>query len=278
MRRDIVLRLRIGRRGLAILLAVFLLPGVWEAMSETLTMTTYYPSPAGFYKTLTTTARTILARGAGGAVGIGTTDPGSAKLAVMGGGVGIGTNSPSAQLDVRGTVKVSGALAADGQIAGADVLAAGRSVVAEIACGAGLDCKKTGNSVTINLLDPGCRSDGTCNAPEPKCGATAVGTDNCGNACQLTGPACRYQCGSCLAEWALNACIYGAAGANPWRCAQGHGGARSHIFGGSGTCSTPTSTYTYSYTTCDPEYFSSSPSCVSKNYSVSCTAANTLIK
>lgn len=38
--------------------------------------------------------------------------------------------------------------------------------------------------------EPGCTSDGSCSAPTPACGQTTQGTDNCGNPCSRTGPAC----------------------------------------------------------------------------------------
>ena len=36
-----------------------------------------------------------------------------------------------------------------------------------------------------------CVSDGSCNAVDPDCGMTSYGTDNCGESCYKTGPACR---------------------------------------------------------------------------------------
>ena len=76
--------------------------------SETLTLTTYYPSPYGGYARLLTTNKTLLARD-GGAVGIGdvndllSTDT---KLTVYG-RVGIGTDVPSQMLDVDGIAKIN---------------------------------------------------------------------------------------------------------------------------------------------------------------------------
>jgi len=35
-----------------------------------------------------------------------------------------------------------------------------------------------------------CVPDGSCSAPEPVCGETTNGSDNCGNGCSRTGPAC----------------------------------------------------------------------------------------
>jgi hypothetical protein len=82
--------LRFERRAAVGVLAAALLFGAGWAISETLTMTTYYPSPSGVYRRLVTTAQTLLARD-GGSVGIGTTAP-QAKLDVAG-GVRIGASS-----------------------------------------------------------------------------------------------------------------------------------------------------------------------------------------
>ena len=106
-------------------LVVALLVGTTgSALAEELTVTTYYPSPRGVYKELRTTDDALLAL-EGGAVGIGTANPGS-KLSVDGGAtigaaydlltapangllvqgtVGIGTTSPnaSALLDLSST-------------------------------------------------------------------------------------------------------------------------------------------------------------------------------
>jgi len=66
---------------------------------EQLTITTYYPSPYGSYNELSTASNTYLAT-SGGSVGIGTSNPGTAKLAVIGGNVGIGTTTPQAPLHI----------------------------------------------------------------------------------------------------------------------------------------------------------------------------------
>jgi len=60
----------------------FLVTFVYAQQQESITITTYYPSPYGVYKELTTTDNTYLAT-QGGNVGIGTTNPG-AKLDVAG--------------------------------------------------------------------------------------------------------------------------------------------------------------------------------------------------
>ncbi|MBI3548785.1 MAG: hypothetical protein HY078_07095 [Elusimicrobia bacterium] len=68
------------RAGLA---ALLLCCGVLELSSETMTLTTYYPSPLGVYKSLTSTQQATFARD-GGNVGIGTATP-DHKLQVRGG-------------------------------------------------------------------------------------------------------------------------------------------------------------------------------------------------
>jgi hypothetical protein len=109
---DLDIRIRIERRTLVGIMVSALLFGAGIAISETLTMTTYYPSPSGVYRKLVSTAQTFLARD-GGNVGIGTSTPAN-KLSVAGGNaefggrVGIGTNAPQAPLDVRGEIRTTG--------------------------------------------------------------------------------------------------------------------------------------------------------------------------
>ncbi|MFA6316903.1 MAG: hypothetical protein WC943_05740 [Elusimicrobiota bacterium] len=85
-RSDGVIRIEIGRKTAGGLLAAVLLLCAYAAVSETLTMTSYYPSPAGVYQRLITTARTVLARD--------------------GDRVGVGTTNPQARLDVAGAVRM----------------------------------------------------------------------------------------------------------------------------------------------------------------------------
>ncbi|MBI5883075.1 MAG: hypothetical protein HZB91_08225 [Elusimicrobia bacterium] len=76
--REIVIRIRFGRgQARGILAACLVCLCAAELGSESLTMTTYYPSPAGVYQRLTTTGVTLLARD-GGRVGVGTTNPNGA--------------------------------------------------------------------------------------------------------------------------------------------------------------------------------------------------------
>jgi hypothetical protein len=62
----ILIQIRITRRTLACGLAGLLLCAAgYEAISESLTMTTYYPSPSGVYRKLVSTGQAILARDGG---------------------------------------------------------------------------------------------------------------------------------------------------------------------------------------------------------------------
>src|SRR5208282_5239275 len=107
MTHEIRLTIRFTPRTARLLLLVTLITVFpFELGSETLTMTTTYPSPSGIYNTMVTTGQTTLARN-GGNVGVGTASP-AAKLDVEGtgnvilnaGNVGIGTVSPKAALDM----------------------------------------------------------------------------------------------------------------------------------------------------------------------------------
>jgi len=92
------------------LIAVALLV-IGIAIADEIKFSTYYPAPFGMYREFTTTGKTTLATDEYGIetdaqVGIGTTDPGTAKLAVIGGNVGIGTTSPAEKLVVDGDVNI----------------------------------------------------------------------------------------------------------------------------------------------------------------------------
>jgi len=88
------------------------------ALAEELSLTTYYPSPKGAYQTLSSTSTSHFATYEGG-VGIGTADPGTAKLAVMGGDVGIGTTTPDSlrpgSVPAARAVSITPDLSSDGQ-------------------------------------------------------------------------------------------------------------------------------------------------------------------
>lgn len=101
---------------ICISLAMAFTPGLCR--SEDVTITTYYPSPSGIFKTLSSTGTTSLATGTGSTdrVGIGTASA-SNKLTVSGnadftGNVGIGTSTPSQQLTVSGNANIMGNLGA----------------------------------------------------------------------------------------------------------------------------------------------------------------------
>src|SRR5208283_2856049 len=91
MTHEIRLTIRFTPRTARLLLLVTLITVFpFELGSETLTMTTTYPSPSGIYNTMVTTGQTTLGRTAGSQV----------LLVPNGGKVGIGTVSPQAALDM----------------------------------------------------------------------------------------------------------------------------------------------------------------------------------
>lgn len=73
---------------------LFFSAGLCFAQEESITITTYYPSPYGSYNELTTTGDTYLAIDSGSQVGIGTADTNSYKLYVKASGLGIGVEQP----------------------------------------------------------------------------------------------------------------------------------------------------------------------------------------
>ncbi len=103
------LRLQLTRGQTAFLLsAAFLALLVSPIATESVTLTTYYPAPAGAYNNMVTIGNTWLARdpqssGATSFVELGSNSgvsPGT-KLAVMNGNVGINTTTPQAMLDIE---------------------------------------------------------------------------------------------------------------------------------------------------------------------------------
>jgi len=70
-------------RALFLFASILCLAAASASAEETITITTYYPSPYGVYNELTTYSNTYLAR-TSGSVGIGTINP-QAKLEVVGG-------------------------------------------------------------------------------------------------------------------------------------------------------------------------------------------------
>ena len=88
--REITIHLKVSRRTLVWAAAALLLCcSANEVVSESMTLTTYYPAPAGTYKRLTTTG------------------PGNTVLARDGGNIGIGIASPGEKLDVNGNVRAA---------------------------------------------------------------------------------------------------------------------------------------------------------------------------
>jgi hypothetical protein len=99
----------------------FLASFIQADQPEKFTITTYYPSPYGSYKELTTTGDTYLATGGSGNVGIGTTapkalfqagtSPAPGLFVKRSGNVGIGITSPQGyKLYVKGNMNVNGTL------------------------------------------------------------------------------------------------------------------------------------------------------------------------
>lgn len=127
-----LIRITIGLREAKCLMAaaVILAVPLWLS-SESLTLSTTYPSPAGIYKKLISTGDTILGRDTGSVV--------------------IGAAAPTAKLTVGGSVSATGAVAAGGAVtAGAGVSAAG-----DIASGGALSAVggvAAGGVVRVGLL------------------------------------------------------------------------------------------------------------------------------
>jgi len=89
-------------RVIALLSGLFMCWAPGELGCETFTLQTYYPSPAGIYNKMTTTADTVLARDSGG--------------------VGIGVSAPAVgvKLDVGGTIKIRGGSPGSGRVLTSD--------------------------------------------------------------------------------------------------------------------------------------------------------------
>ncbi len=116
-----------GTRSLRVFLTlVMLFCEAREVASESVALTTYYPSPSGVYTLLIATSNAFLARDTG-YLDVGTNvapSPGT-KLVVMNGNVGLGTTSPAATLDVQGNAIISGSITAASLNASGPITAAG---------------------------------------------------------------------------------------------------------------------------------------------------------
>lgn len=110
------IRLAIDARAARLALAALLLCAASSELesqtTESISVTTYYPAPKGYYATLKTTGQTYMATQSGG-VTIGSTAAGTAKLAVMNGNMGIGTYDPNAALDLEGNQTFGADIAVD---------------------------------------------------------------------------------------------------------------------------------------------------------------------
>lgn len=120
MAKEIEIRLVVPANSLRWLLTAALM--LWcagDTVSESVSLTTYYPAPSGIYTQMITSGNTWLARDSGtnssylmvGSNGVAAntgTGTGNTRMVVMNGRVGIGTNSPSDLLHVAGNARVSG--------------------------------------------------------------------------------------------------------------------------------------------------------------------------
>lgn len=200
------------------LLAAGLLCALALETSGDTTFNTQYPSPAGNYNRLTTTAQTWLAKDNGSVVvgPGGSGDDGykmnvygslratsDATLASSGGRLDAGggavlrsgadlsgfsavnVGSPVNPSDVASKAYVESYLA---QACGATSCDAPEPSCGQTTFGTnkcGLSCSKTKPVTDASCCDPN-----TCNAPAPACGQTTTGTLNCGQACSKKGQAC----------------------------------------------------------------------------------------
>ena len=105
--REITIHVKVSRRSFIWAAAALLMCcSANEVVSESLTMTTYYPAPSGVYKRLTATE--------GVAVGTYKASAAPAGDLIVSGSVGIGTTSPANKLSVAGNADVSGNIAVGG--------------------------------------------------------------------------------------------------------------------------------------------------------------------
>lgn len=118
--KEITITLKVDRRAAMVCLALFMVavPAL-RLSSETLSLTTVYPSPVGVYNQVITTgnggaapADTTLNRGAGNTVLVPPTN--------AAGRVGIGTATPAAKLDVAGTMKLADGTQGAGKVLSSD--------------------------------------------------------------------------------------------------------------------------------------------------------------
>ncbi len=117
------LTITIGKREARVLLAAALVAAVpYLLFSETLTLSTTYPSPAGIYKKLIATGEAILGRDGGNVALV--------PASNAGGSVVIGGAAPTAKLSVAGGVSASGSIATGAGLSAVGDVATGGSVSA----------------------------------------------------------------------------------------------------------------------------------------------------
>jgi hypothetical protein len=101
--REVTIHIKISRRTFVWAAAALLMCcSANEVVSESLTLTTYYPAPSGVYLRMTTTG------------------PGNTILTRDSGNVGIGTTSPGAKLEVNGNVRINDGTQAAGSVLTSD--------------------------------------------------------------------------------------------------------------------------------------------------------------
>lgn len=179
-RKKIVIRIEFSSRTLILGLVVALLTGLTlKLASETLTLSTTYPSPIGIYKTLITTDLTTFARYANNVILVPSTTNPSGK-------VGIGTSTPAKTLDVQGDTHASGNAFVDGKVTAGDVYINGSEAMTTLNCSGGVTCTYSGNNtwaISLSGTPPSPPSPPGPPPPPPSC--MPDGSGPCGGSSQM---------------------------------------------------------------------------------------------
>lgn len=113
--RTVTIRIVLGRREvIGALVAALVLAHPAGLSTETLTMTTYYPSPYGVYQRLRSTQDATLAANSGNVLLAASGSGGSVYMATGAGRVGVGTAGPARKLDVAGDMEADDLYTSDG--------------------------------------------------------------------------------------------------------------------------------------------------------------------